>query len=196
MRLVPSLLGDGRIRHFSVQDDNGVELAQLPNTANGYRSAAAFTRPANTTGYTAGDVLGGAGSPDADPGSAILEFASVGPSGGYILIASADLRVDLTAVPSGMTSFRLHLYDASPTAILDNAAWDLPSGDRSSYLGYVDLGAPVDVGSTLFVQTDQLNKPFKLASGQTSLWGELVTNGTYTPASGTVYTPRLHAMGL
>jgi hypothetical protein len=97
-----------------------------------------------------------------------------------------------------MTSFRLHLYrETPPSALADNAAWDLPSGDRAAYRGYIDLGSPADVGSTLFCQVDQINKHVKLHSGETSLYGYLVTNGGFTPAANSeVYVPTLHAIGL
>jgi len=166
---------------------------------SGYKSTVAITRPANTTPYTAGDVVGQAdtGTP-ANAGTAILEFTSIGPSGGHILITGADLEIDVTAVPSGMTSFTLWLYDSSPTAILDNAAWDFPAGDRGKLLGKIELGTPVDVGSTLFVQTDRTSHQgqWKLAAGSTSLFGELVTNGGYTPSSGAVKSIRLRSVAL
>lgn len=149
-----------------------------------YKSQVTITRPANTTAYTAGDVVGGK-----------IEFAGLK---GFpdILITAADLAIDVSAIPAGMTSFRLHLYDVTPPSDLaDNAAWDLPSGDRASYLGYVDLGSPADVGSTLFAQVDQVNK--HLGPGSTGVWGYLVTNGAFTPAGNSeVYRARLYAVGL
>lgn len=162
----------------------------------GRTTSVAITRPSNTTGYGAGDVIGVAdsGTP-ANAGSAIHTFALAGPTDGHILITDARLRIDLAAVPSGMTSFRLHLYNASPDAILDNAVWDLSSsGDRGKYLGYIDLGTPVDLGSTLFVQQTSLQKLVKLSG--TSLYGQLQTIGTYTPASGTVYTVALQTVAV
>lgn len=160
-----------------------------------FRSIPTVTRPANQTPYTAGDVIGN--GPTGVP-NAVIEFASIGPAGGHIVVTSVDLMAYIASIPSGMTSFRLHLYDASPaSALADNAAWDLPSGDRANYLGYVDVGTLVDVGSTLFVQTTQVNQQFKLAAGQTSLWGYLVTNGGFTPAANSeVYMPRLRAAAL
>jgi hypothetical protein len=162
-----------------------------------YTSEVTITRPSNTTAYTAGDVIGvaDAGTP-ANAGSAIHELANIGPAGGWIMITAADLMVYVTGVPAGMTSFRLHLYSASPTAILDNAAWDLPAGDRAGYLGYIDLGSPADVGSTLYVQAEQINKQVKLAAGSTSLYAELVSNGGFTPASGAVKKLRASAVAL
>jgi hypothetical protein len=104
--------------------------------------------------------------------------------------------IAVAAIPAGMTSFRLHLYRETPaSAIADNAAWDLPAGDRDAYLGYIDLGSPADAGSTLFAQVDQINK--QILCGATGVWGYLVTNGAYTPAGvSEVYTPTLYAITL
>lgn len=167
-------------------------------TGLGYLASVAITRPANTTAYNGGDVIGiaDAGTP-ANAGSAIHEFTAIGPSGGFIMLTDLDLRVNLSAVPSGMTSFRLHLYNASPDAVLDNAAWDLSSsGDRGKYIGYVDLGTIVDLGSTLFLQSLANNRTLKLADGSTSLFAVLVTTGGYTPGSGTVYTLKARAIAV
>jgi hypothetical protein len=148
-----------------------------------YKSQPTVTRPANTTPYTGGDVVGGA-------------FQLTGILGQLVIrILSAGLRIDVSAIPAGMTSFRLHLYSATPpSALADNAPWDLPSGDRASYQGYVDIGSPVDLGSTLYVSSDQLKDA---QPGTTGLWGYLVTNGGFTPAANSeVYTPELYAIAL
>ncbi len=159
--------------------------------ADGYVAQVTITRPSNATPFTAGDVVGDTG------GSAIITFTTIGPAAGHVYVCGADLRIDLSAIPTGMTSFRLYLYDASPDAIADNAAWDLSSsGDRGKFLGYVDLGSPSDLGSTLFAQADNVNKKVKLASAATSLYGLLVTNGAYTPASAGTYAVRLHTVGV
>lgn len=157
-----------------------------------YRSEATLTRPADTTAYTAGDVIGGA--------SAIATFADIGASGGHVLITRASLLIDNGTVPSGMSTMRLHLFDSSPTAIADNAAFDIPSGDRTKYLGYIDIGTPVDMGSTCWIETSgdstTVPKQVKLASSSTSLYGLLETRGAYTPTSGSAYRVRLHSVGI
>lgn len=156
-------------------------------SAGSFSAAVAVTRPANTTGYTANDVVGAA--------AAAITFPDIGPRGGKIMITTTELRIDGTSVISGVTSYRLYLYSVTPpSALADNAAFDLPSGDRASFLGYVDLGTPVDLGSTLYVQTAQTNRQFTLTG--TDLFGYLVTVGAYTPESATVHTITLHAVGL
>jgi hypothetical protein len=158
--------------------------------SQGYTSSVTVTRPSNTTAYTALDVLGDTS------GSAILTFASIGPSAGHVLVTGADVRFDVTAVVSGMAAFRLHLYDTSPTAIADNAAFDIPSGDRAIYQGYIDLPLPTDFGSTLFSQADGVNKKVKLTSASTSLYGLLQTIGAWTPASAAVHAVRIHTLSV
>lgn len=141
----------------------------------GYRGTSTVTRAANTTPYTAGDVVGG-----------VLTIANVGPANGEIFLTSARLLLNITAVPSGMTSFRLHLYTSSPaSAIADNGIFTLGSGDRAAYIGFVDLGTATLVGTgtgTPFTQVDQINKQILMPAG-TSLFGYLVTNGAFTPAA-------------
>lgn len=154
-----------------------------------------FQRPDNTTAYTAGDVVGVADAvTPANAGSAVLQFSNIGPAGGSILLVDWSLMIALSSVPAGMGAFRLNLYDAAPDAILDNAAWDLSSADdRSKYLGYLDMGTPVDVGSTLFVQVQQQPKQVKLANGSTTLFGVLRTIAAYTPAALTQYAVKINA---
>jgi hypothetical protein len=154
--------------------------------------AFSFTRTADTNAYAAGDVIGinAAGS----PGSAIHTIPLIGPSGGTIIITGAELRVDLAAVTAGMTGFRLHLFDAAPTAILDNAAFDLDATSRGKYLGFIDFGVVADFGSTLWAQADGLSKQVKLAAASTSLYAELQTLGAYTPTSAESFSFKLHAL--
>lgn len=159
---------------------------------SGFSNSITITRPANATAYGAGDVIGVADTAvAANAGSAILTFSNICAATKSAWVTSADLTINLDAVPAGMTSFTLHLYDASPTAILDNATWDLPAADRASYLGYITVGTPVDVGSTLFVQAEKVEKAFACTASSSHLYGQLVTAAGYTPASGGVYKIRL-----
>jgi len=167
------LLVDGSGVTQPVSDASG----SLTVDSKAYRAAVTITRPSNTTAYTAGDVVGDTG------GSAIITLSSIGPSAGYVLIQSVALVFSDASVPSGMAAFRVHFYSASPTAIADNAVFDLVSGDRANYLGYVDLPTPSDLGSSLYTQADYCGRLVKLASASTSLFAEIETRGGYTPAS-------------
>jgi hypothetical protein len=184
-------IGSISLGDVEVKNDNGNPIpvadagSSLTVDGKAYRASVTITRPSNTTAYTAGDVIGDTG------GSAIITLPSIGPSGGYVLVQSVRLLIGNTSVPSGMGAFRLHLYTASPTAIADNAAFDLVSGEVANYAGYIDLPTPQDLGSTLFTQADYCGTAVKLASASTSLFAELETRGAYTPASATVYNLRV-----
>jgi hypothetical protein len=156
--------------------------------SQGYSSGkVTVTRPANATAYTANDVVGGA-----------ITFPTMGPSGGgQVMITSVSLEIDVAAIPSGMTSFNLYLYNVTPpSAIADNAAFDIPSGDRVSHIGKFSMGTPVDEGSTLKIKTDAINQQITVPSGAI-IFGYLVTVGAFTPAGNSeVYVVSLHAVGL
>jgi hypothetical protein len=157
-------------------------------TGGAYRTTATITRPSNTTAYTAGDVVGDTG------GSAIISLTAAGPTAGFVLVQSISLVFSDSTVPSGMGAFRLHLYSASPTAIADNAVFDLASGDRATYMGFIDLPAPQDLGSTLYTQTDYPGRLVKLAAASTSLFVEIETRGAYTPVSASTVELRVNTL--
>lgn len=149
-----------------------------------------FTRPANATPYTAGDVVG------TDPGANISFTNVTALSESGFVIMGANLRIDIAAVPSGMGEFRLHLYDSAPTAIADNSAMNLIAADRSKYLGFITMSTPVDLGNTLWSQNDEINFKSKLASASTTLTGVLETRAAFTPSSGDVFTVYLKVVGI
>lgn len=165
-------------------------LVTAVSASIGYDASVTITRPADTAAYAANDVIG------ASTGStACQQFSNMGPSGGRITITSVSLEIDAGALISGETSYVLHLYNATaPSALGDNAAFDLGSGDRASYLGSINLGTPVDLGSTLYVAQDGINKQIKLSG--TSLFGYLVTTGPYTPTASRVHVVKLNAVSL
>jgi hypothetical protein len=147
-------------------------------------------RPNDSAPYGAGDVIG-----TATNATAAIKFTGIAPAGGIIRITGSRHEIDVAAIPSGMTSFRLHLYNITPpSALADNAVWDLPSGDRASYLGYVDLGSPVDLGSTLYVEQTGLDYDFLTQTAD--LWGYLVTNTAFTPTASAVKSVTLYAMSM
>lgn len=170
----------------------GPNPVTVAGSESAFSAVVTLTRTADTTSYTANDVVGAAtGS------TAALTFANMGPpntiDGGRVMITSVAMEIDSTAVISGQTSYRLYLYNVTPPSALgDNVAFDIPAGDRASYLGYVDLGTPVDLGSTLYVETNGVNKQIKLAG--TNLFAYLVTIGAYQPASATVHVITIHTI--
>ena len=146
-----------------------------------------FTKKTGTSAYDALDVVG----PATD---AVLTFADVvPPETDNIEICGATLRIDINAVPSGMTTFVLHLYSSAPTAIADNAAFNLIAADRAKYLGSITLIAPVDLGDTLWTQA--VNQGIIRVASSKSLYGTLQTTAGWTPAASSVFTLSLQVKG-
>lgn len=169
----------------------GDNSGSLTIDGKAYRAQVDITRPANTTAYAAGSVIGtGAGD------DAILTLSSIGPSGGFVMVQSIELVIGISAVPSGMTSFRLHFYRTKPTTAAANAStFDLASADRAAYMGYIDMPAPVDLGATCFTQIDYPGKLFQLNASSTSFFCELQTIGGFTPAANSeVYSLRIKTL--
>lgn len=155
-----------------------------------FSKAVTLTRTADTNIYAANDVVGAATA-----SSGALTFADMGKESQRIMITSVQLQINAAAVISGETSYRLYLYNVTPPSALgDNAAWDLPSGDRASFLGFIELGTPVDLGATLYVETNIVNKQVTLVGS--NLFGYLVTIGGHTPTSARVHVITLHALAV
>jgi len=155
--------------------------------ASGVSASASFTPAA--AAYGAGDLMGVAQAlafTFAD-GSAI-------PSASLLRILTTTLKIDVTSVPGGQTSYTLHLYSVTPpSAQADNDAWTLASGDLASYLGSIALGTPVDWGAALYVKAQYIDFDMRLAG--TSIYGVLVTAGAHTAAA-VARQVRLHAVVL
>lgn len=152
---------------------------------------AQFTRPANTTQYAAGDVVGT--SPAAN-----LAFANVARvNGGGLRIVGATLHK--TDNDTTGADFDLVVFDAAPTAIADNAEWLPSDAEGATVVAVVSfangnakvLGAASATGN---LWQTILTHPVPVACAPTSraLYGVLVARGTYTPASAEVFSVTLH----
>ena len=139
-----------------------------------YVASRLVTRPANVTPYTANDVYGG-----------VFELQDIGASGGFVFIESLDIIFNITAVPSGMSNFTIYLYGVTPpSAIADNLAFSISSGDRASILnprGITLSASLAQGGGSVVAEVRNLNQLYKLTG--TSLFGYVVTTGAFTPAA-------------
>ena len=143
----------------------------VADNAVGYTSEASFLPVAATIG--AGDVMTGA-----------KEFTYLGPSsGGEVVIEGTKLVVEHSALIASEAGYTLHLYSVTPpSAIADNGVWDITTADRASYQCSIALGTPVDLGSTLCVHVDGINKQVTIPVGG-SLWAYLETDAGFTPTA-------------
>lgn len=152
----------------------------------GKTASVSITRTNDTNAYGAADVVGAAtGS------TAAIEFTNIGTNKGAVTIVSTTLRIDASALIASEAGYTLHLYSITPPSALgDNTAWDLPSGDRAYYLGKLALGTPVDMGSTLWVEVNNIQKQVRLTGS--SLFAYLTTDAAHTPTASRVYTVTLN----
>jgi hypothetical protein len=115
--------------------------------------------------------------------------------GGELMLLSSKLTISTTALQSSEGQYKAALYNVTPpSALADNAAWDVPSGDRDAFQTLLDLGTPVDLGSTLRVDNDGINKVLSVLPGGLT-YAYLVTIGGFT-ATAVARTLRLHAISL
>jgi hypothetical protein len=148
---------------------------------NAFRANYTFNRPADTTAYAAGDVVGAVGA-----AGAVHQLSSIGPAGAVAQIQTVRLKMSGTALPSGMSGgFRLHLFSAAPGSAADNAAFATTATERASYIDYIDIPTLEPIGGGFLSRTvNYVGVPFQLVTS--SLWFELVTApfNAFTPASG------------
>lgn len=136
-----------------------------------YSASATFTPAAAS--HLAGDANG-----TAQEFKLLDRLGGAIPAGSTIRITSATLQINGATIET--TAWRVHLFNVTPpSALADDAAFTLASGDRASYLGYVDLSQVVDLGDTLYIDMQNLNKQCKLLGS--SLYGYLVNGTTLTP---------------
>ena len=122
----------------------------------------------------------------------VLEFASLGTASSSICILGAKLKYGHSAVPTSSAGYRLHLYNAAPTAIADNAAFNVPSADLAKYIGYIDLSTLVDLGDSCASCDNNINFMAKLVG--TGLYGILQCLAGETPAASKVFTITLNSV--
>lgn len=153
-----------------------------------FRSAAGFTRPANTTAYTAKDAVS-----DSTSAPTPLRFADVlGPTGnaGYIT------RVTMfTSQTTDTSRYRLHLFSEKPAATNDNSAYPGPLlAQWENFVGSLDLGPMKTEGSgstAAYAEDKSTVLKFVVPGGGRDLWGLLEVLDAPTPASGQEYRIRL-----
>jgi hypothetical protein len=129
--------------------------------------SATFTPAA--TSHTGGDCVGAA--------QRLITFANAGTTGFKVLNSSLTIASGTTTA----SAYTLHLYSITPpSAIADDAPWDLTSADRAYYLGPVAIAQPADLGGTAFAETQTHQKVIDLPAGSTGLWAYLVITTTTT----------------
>jgi hypothetical protein len=149
-----------------------------------------FTRPSDTTAYTAGDVI--SDSTTTTTMQATGNFARVNAGSGYIT------RARLTTDKKSITPrIRVHVYNATgATLAADNVAWKDVYGDESITVGYFDMpamitGTDTTNSTTSYSENPSINMEFVCAASNRNLYFVLEALDAFTPASGEKFSLRL-----
>jgi hypothetical protein len=157
------------------------------------RVSANFTRPNDTTAYTAGDVVANSTS-----APVVMTFSNVVAANGKGgLIVNAKLLSSANQTTKG--EFELWLFHTAPAAQNDNAACAFSDAEMANVAaviqfpsGYAFVGnAGAGAAGNVLYQPDQVNKKFKCGASDTSLYGVLVVRNAYTPVALEVFTVTL-----
>lgn len=176
----------------NVDQGDGTWAEKLSTVSNNseVRITASFTRPADTTAYAAGDMV--ANSTTA--GSVIpLTFANAVRTAGDCLRIER-VRIEKSSTSLTNASFRLHLFEASPTPTVgDNGVFNnagaLASNNVLNHAGTFPVTmswSGSDVAMGIGVPTTGAGATASPTSG-TSLFGLLEVTAAYTPVSGEVF---------
>jgi len=153
-----------------------------------FETSKSFTRPADTTAYTSGDLV--ANSTTA--GSVVPLLFSIPNSRGCAIWKGKILKSGSTATNA---SFRLHLFKDSPTVTGgDNAAL---AHITANFQGFFDislvgaLGSDSNAGVGTFQSSTVATPLYIYTDFDQVLYGLLEARGAYTPASAEVFTVTL-----
>jgi hypothetical protein len=140
-------------------------------------NASVLTRPANTTAYAAGDVVG-----TASTGVLTLNGAAKSNSGGGRILG---VRLNKSGTTVTNATFTVHFYNTAPTAVADNAAWDSLYAEAEYYIGSTALTLMTAGGAGGGFTSLVVNPPlwYQTASGSKALYAVITAAAAYTPAS-------------
>lgn len=151
-----------------------------------------ITRPANTTAYAAGDVIGTAVTCE-------LAFADLARSnGGAGMIVNA-MVID-SANQATKPTLELWLFTAPLAVVVDNAPFVPTDAEMKTLVGVIDLttakvGEPtVGAVGNCVLYSGTVTLPYRCAAATKSLSGYLVVRNAYTPVSAEEFTSILTAL--
>jgi len=171
-----------------LQNDVAIRLYNWlgKSTSNAGRQASATITMAHDTAiHGALDVVSTAAGE-------IMAFAALGTAGDMICILGSRVKYAINALPTAHAGYRLHLYNAAPTAIADNAAFNVIAADAAKYVGYLNISTMVDVGDNCIAFDNNMNHTVKLVG--TALYGQLQCIAAETPTIDAVYTILLNTV--
>ena len=176
--------------NFIAQLSNATRRAlnvEVTDSKTGKQASDTITLAHDTAAHHALDVVSTAAGE-------ILEFPLLGAAGDLICILGTRMKYAVNAIPTAHAGYNLHLFNAAPTVIADNAAFNVIAADVGKYIGYISIPALTGKGDNCFSQSDNDNVTAKLVG--TSLYGVLQCIAAETPTIDAVYTILLNAAGI
>lgn len=165
----------------AASDDGAAKAAKIVSFR--FDSQATYTRPANTTAYSANQAIA-----DSTSSPNPLTFTSVARAnamGGIIL--DATLVIDEKNATAA--EFHLWLFNASPTATNDGSAFAPSTSDSNKCFGPI-IFTPAnmsDGSNSRLYRAVNLPLVFTCGASTTSIYGLLTTRTGFTPVSGATY---------
>lgn len=139
-----------------------------------------ITRPANTTAYTAADVVGG------NPSTGqICTFTTASNTGGFIVGAKLATNDNTTG-----GDFIIRFFKTLPTVVADNSAFSFGTGFEytTSYMGSVTLTLAAINGSESGGEDTGLRIPY---GSDGNIFALIETVSGFTPASASTWSMSL-----
>lgn len=173
------------IRHWLRADGSVSEAMALDRFL--VNPSSGFTRPANATAYTAGDLVAN----NTTAGSVVpLQFSVARMAAGSALLRRVRIRKSTTSTANA--SFRLHLF-STPPAVTNGDNGAFAPTTSADWIGAMDATSMVNLGNGAAgngVPTGVTDLFTVLASGQI-VYGLIEALAAYTPGSGEVFTVTL-----
>jgi hypothetical protein len=156
--------------------------------------SATFTRPADTTAYTAGDLIANS----VTAGAVVPMQFTLGNSFPQSQFRLTRVRLVKSSTTIGaLAAFRLHLFENSPVCTNgDNGAW--LTDNAAHWLGNIDVAASTmqafsdgatGIGAAV-AGSELLIRTYK----QTPIFGLLAALAAYVPTSGETFTLTLETL--
>lgn len=157
---------------------------------------ASYTRPADTTAYTGGDVVA-----DSTSAATILTFAALTKDMNGGAIIQEALLID-SANQSTKPDLELWLFDTTFAIQNDNAAWAPTDAQLEGLVGVIPFSsssfksgdATSGAGGNCACDVQGLGMPVNTKGGKVDLFGVLVVRNAYTPVSAEKFTIRLKVL--
>jgi len=144
-----------------------------------------FTRLANTTAYSAGDLI-------SDNSSTAFEFTNIGLANSSMIVPKVEIFNTNNA--STTVQADLYLFSSAPTFTTDNSALDLNAAENRTLLARIPVNTGrANVSSSIITTDPESYVPQVFQIGATtSVFGLLRAEAAYTPVSAEVVDIRLH----